>query len=231
MGEYVAASLLCERPAREQHPGQGVHVCVLWVPGRHCAQKCADGAVRVRIGHHGAHHGTPRGPGREHLPGPLGGDPPDADHRRVDGTGHPGEAGDTNGGSSVGLGAGGVHRPATDVVCAAGDRLPGDGGVVGGVADQETGRGQSAGRLQGEVVRSEVDAIGHSYGDLLVKRETPLLRAMEAFTFFRRSLDETAKQLAERDQMDAEQAALAREQIGGLADRVLLGVTAAYDDH
>ena len=80
-------------------------------------------------------------------------------------------------------------------------------------------------------IEDEVDAIGHSYGDLLVKRETPLLRAMEAFTFFRRSLDETAKQLAERDQMDAEQAALAREQIGGLADRVLLGVTAAYDDH
>ena len=79
-------------------------------------------------------------------------------------------------------------------------------------------------------IEAEVDAIGHSYGDLLVSRETPLLRAMEAFTFFRRSLDETAKQLAERDQMDAEQAAMAREQIGGLADRVLLGVTAAYDD-
>ena len=79
-------------------------------------------------------------------------------------------------------------------------------------------------------IEAEVDAIGHSYGDLLVKRDTPLLRAMEAFTFFRRSLDETAKQLAERNQMDAEQAALAREQIGGLADRVLLGVTAAYDD-
>ena len=79
-------------------------------------------------------------------------------------------------------------------------------------------------------IEAEVDAIGNSYGDLLVNRETPLLRAMEAFTFFRRSLDETAKQLAERDQMDAEEAAKAREQIGGLADRVLLGVTAAYDD-
>ena len=84
-------------------------------------------------------------------------------------------------------------------------------------------------RPPGEI-EAEVDEIGHAYGELLVGRETPLLRAMEAFTFFRRSLDETAKQLAERDQMDAEQAALAREQIGGLADRVLLGVTAAYDD-
>ena len=79
-------------------------------------------------------------------------------------------------------------------------------------------------------IEAEVDAIGHSYGELLVERETPLLRAMQAFTFFRRSLDETAKQLAERDQMDAVQAAQAREEIGQLADRVLLGVTAAYDE-
>ena len=78
-------------------------------------------------------------------------------------------------------------------------------------------------------IEAEVDAIGSRYGALLVERETPLLRAMEAFTFFRRSLDETAKHLAERNQMDAEEAARAREQIGGLADRVLLGVTAAYD--
>ena len=78
-------------------------------------------------------------------------------------------------------------------------------------------------------IEDEVDEIGHDYGALLVERETPLLRAMEAFTFFRRSLDETAKHLAERNRMDAEAAARAREQIGGLADRVLLGVTSAYD--
>ncbi len=78
-------------------------------------------------------------------------------------------------------------------------------------------------------IEAEVDEIGREYGQLLVERETPLLRAMEAFTFFRRSLDETAKHLVERNQMDSEEAARAREQIGGLADRVLLGVSAAYD--
>ena len=52
---------------------------------------------------------------------------------------------------------------------------------------------------------------------------------MQAVTFFRRSLDETAKQLAERNQLSPEDAARAREQIAELADRVLLGVTAAYD--
>ena len=78
-------------------------------------------------------------------------------------------------------------------------------------------------------IETEVDEIGRHYGELLVERGTPLLRAMEAFTFFRRSLDETAKQMAERNRMDAGQAAEARERIGGLADRVLLGVSAAYD--
>ncbi len=86
----------------------------------------------------------------------------------------------------------------------------------------------SAQRPRSEI-ETEVDEIGRHYGELLVERGTPLLRAMEAFTFFRRSLDETAKQMAERNRMDAGQAAEARERIGGLADRVLLGVSAAYD--
>jgi excisionase family DNA binding protein len=75
----------------------------------------------------------------------------------------------------------------------------------------------------------EVDDIGRAYGQILHERHTPLLRAVEAFTFFRRSLDETAKQLAERTNMSAEDAARARADIAGLADRVLLGVTSAYD--
>ncbi len=78
-------------------------------------------------------------------------------------------------------------------------------------------------------VEQEVDEIGKRYGQILHDRETPLLRAIEAFTFFRRSLDETAKQLAERTNMSAEEAARARAEIAGLADRVLLGVTSAYD--
>lgn len=78
-------------------------------------------------------------------------------------------------------------------------------------------------------VEQEVDEIGQRYGQILHERGTPLLRAVEAFTFFRRSLDETAKQLAERTHMSAEEAARARAEIAGLADRVLLGVTSAYD--
>jgi excisionase family DNA binding protein len=81
---------------------------------------------------------------------------------------------------------------------------------------------------RGQVER-EVDDIGNRYGQILHDRGMPLLRAIEAFTFFRRSLDETAKQLAERNSMSAEEAARARAEIADLADRVLLGVTAAYD--
>jgi len=84
-------------------------------------------------------------------------------------------------------------------------------------------------RLQHEEIEEEVDEIGRSYGAMLYERQTPLLQAMQAFTFFRRSLDDTAKHLAERNSMSAEDAARAREAIAGLADRVLLGVTSAFD--
>ena len=84
-------------------------------------------------------------------------------------------------------------------------------------------------RVRRTEIEQEVDAIGRSYGSQLKERDTSLLKAMEAFTFFRRSLDDTAKQLAERNQLSAEEAARARARIAGLADRVLIGVTAAYD--
>ncbi|MCK9486434.1 MAG: helix-turn-helix domain-containing protein [Dehalococcoidia bacterium] len=78
-------------------------------------------------------------------------------------------------------------------------------------------------------LEEEVSEIGEAYGEELLRRGMPLSQAMQAFTFFRRSLDETAKQLAERNRMSAEEAATAREQIAGLADRVLLSLTAVYD--
>ena len=79
-------------------------------------------------------------------------------------------------------------------------------------------------------IEREVDAIGERYGQVLFERGMPLSQAIEAFTFFRRSLDEAAKRLAERQRMGAFEAARAREQIAQLADRVLRGVSAAYDD-
>ena len=78
-------------------------------------------------------------------------------------------------------------------------------------------------------LEEEVSAIGKAYGGELQRRGMPLSQAIQAFTFFRRSLDETAKQLADRNRMPPDEAAAAREQIAGLADRVLLSLTAVYD--
>ena len=75
----------------------------------------------------------------------------------------------------------------------------------------------------------EVAEIGAAYGKELLRRRMPLAQAVEAFTFFRRALDQTAKQLATRNRMTADEAAVAREQIALLADRVLLSLTALYD--
>ena len=75
----------------------------------------------------------------------------------------------------------------------------------------------------------EVGEIGAEYGRQLRSRGMPLRQAIQAFTFFRKSLDETAKQLSERKQLSADEAARAREEIAVLADRVLLGITTEYD--
>ena len=78
-------------------------------------------------------------------------------------------------------------------------------------------------------LEAEVSSIGQAYGEELQRRGMPLSQAVQAFTFFRKSLDETAKQLAERSQLGAEESSMAREQIAGLADRVLLAMTVVYD--
>ena len=92
------------------------------------------------------------------------------------------------------------------------------------VGDYISGRGKRS------EIESEVDQIGRDYGRLLVERKTPLNRGVEAYIFFRRSLEDTAKALARRHGMEPEEAARARAQIADLADRVLRGVTAAYDE-
>lgn len=79
-----------------------------------------------------------------------------------------------------------------------------------------------------EVIELEIDDIGREYGALLVRSQLTLPLAIEAFTFFRRSLDETARYLAERKELDLSEAASARDHIALLADRVLACVAAAY---
>lgn len=86
-----------------------------------------------------------------------------------------------------------------------------------------------SGRGNRDQLDAEVDGIGASYGRELYGRGVGLGQAMQAVVFFRRSLDETAKQLSARHRLSDEEASRAREEIAGLADRVLVGVSAAYD--
>lgn len=75
----------------------------------------------------------------------------------------------------------------------------------------------------------EVTQIGEQYGRELRQRGITLTQAMQAFTFFRQALDQAAKQLAERSRMTPEEGQQAREQIAGLADRVLIAFSEVYE--
>jgi hypothetical protein len=76
----------------------------------------------------------------------------------------------------------------------------------------------------------EARSIGHDYGRELASDDISLRDAVEAFTFFRKSLDDTAIELAQRSNLSAEEAVEVWELLSGLADQVLLAITEAYTD-
>ncbi len=78
-------------------------------------------------------------------------------------------------------------------------------------------------------VREEARATGAQYGLELAQAGMSLSQAMHAFTFFRRSLDQSAKQaLAKAGTPSAESIEIC-EQIMALADEVLLGIAESYE--
>ena len=74
----------------------------------------------------------------------------------------------------------------------------------------------------------EARQIGREYGRELGLNGTPLRDALAAFMFFRRSLDETARQLALRNGLSTDETVDGLEHISDLADEVLLAITDAY---
>jgi excisionase family DNA binding protein len=75
----------------------------------------------------------------------------------------------------------------------------------------------------------EARVTGAEYGAELMEMGMSLSQAMHAFTFFRRSLDQSAKQaLAKAGTPHAESVDVC-EQIMALADEVLLGIAGAYE--
>ncbi|MEX2245667.1 MAG: helix-turn-helix domain-containing protein [Dehalococcoidia bacterium] len=91
------------------------------------------------------------------------------------------------------------------------------------VADYAARRGKRSGLLE------EARATGIEYGSELASAGMSLSQAVQAFTFFRRSLDQSAKQALSKNGTPAQEAAEVCEQIMGLADEVLLGIASAYD--
>lgn len=71
--------------------------------------------------------------------------------------------------------------------------------------------------------------LGHEYGRELAASGMSLAQAVEAFIFFRRSLDDATKQASQRHGLSASDALAACGQVTALADQVLVGLTEAYD--
>lgn len=74
----------------------------------------------------------------------------------------------------------------------------------------------------------EARQVGHEYGEELARDGLTLRDAVEAFSFFRRSLDDTAMELAQKSNLSAEESVEIWELLSGLADQVLLAITEAY---
>jgi hypothetical protein len=75
----------------------------------------------------------------------------------------------------------------------------------------------------------EARATGAQYGAALEGAGMSLSQAMHAFTFFRRSLDQSAKQALAKQGTPPAEATDVCEQIMALADEVLLGIAGAYE--
>jgi excisionase family DNA binding protein len=95
--------------------------------------------------------------------------------------------------------------------------------LVAFVSDYLSGRGRRG-------ARSEAREIGHEYGRELAQAGLSLQQTLEAFTFFRRSLDQATRQVAQKTGLSPEETLTHHEQIMGLADEVLLGIAESFQE-
>jgi len=76
----------------------------------------------------------------------------------------------------------------------------------------------------------EAKGIAHEYGVLLVRDGLSLRDAVEAFTFFRKTLDETAIEEAQKTDLTTEKAIELWELLTNLADQVLITIAESYEE-
>lgn len=76
----------------------------------------------------------------------------------------------------------------------------------------------------------EAREIGHEYGRELAREGMRMRDFLEAFTFFRKSLDETAMEVAQKGDLSSEEAVEVWELLSNLADQVLLAIAEAFEE-
>jgi excisionase family DNA binding protein len=91
------------------------------------------------------------------------------------------------------------------------------------VSDYLSGRSRRGARV-------EAREIGHEYGRELAQAGFSLHQTLEAFTFFRRSLDQATRQVAQRTGLSPEETLAHCEQVMSLADEVLLGIAESFEE-
>jgi excisionase family DNA binding protein len=96
--------------------------------------------------------------------------------------------------------------------------------LVSLVADYVAKRGRRSSLME------EARVTGAEYGAELAGAGLTLSQAMHASTFFRRSLDRSAKQALAKAGTAPNESVEVCEQIMALADEVLMGIAGAYDD-
>ena len=79
-------------------------------------------------------------------------------------------------------------------------------------------------------VLAEARQFGLLYGRELASARFTVRQAIEAFTFFRRSIEEAARRYAAQDRSLISDVEDLRDQLDALNDRVLLGIAEAYED-
>lgn len=103
------------------------------------------------------------------------------------------------------------------------------GDYLGNRAGTGTGGNRTGKRTRKIGLIEAACGIGREYGYELRRNGTPLDDGLAAFMFFRRSPDETARQLAMSNGLSAGETVEGLVQIADLADEVLLAITDAYD--
>ncbi len=76
----------------------------------------------------------------------------------------------------------------------------------------------------------EARGIAREYGALLVRDGLSLRDAIEAFTFFRRTLDETAMEEAQKSDLTSDKAIELWELLTNLGDQILLSIAESYEE-